>query len=53
MRIIKTTLVAGLIAIFATFSSFAEKVKMDLVVDALAVLTIANFVLFILFVLGE
>ena len=27
MRIIKTTLVAGLISIFATFSSFAEKVK--------------------------
>ena len=27
MKIIKTTLVAGLISIFATFSSFAEKVK--------------------------
>ena len=27
MRMIKTTLVAGLISIFATFSSFAEKVK--------------------------
>ena len=27
MRIIKTTLVAGLISLFATFSSFAEKVK--------------------------
>jgi glycine betaine/proline transport system substrate-binding protein len=27
MRIIKTTLVAGLISILATFSSLAEKVK--------------------------
>ena len=27
MRIIKTTLVAGLISLFATFSTFAEKVK--------------------------
>ncbi len=27
MKIIKTTLVAGLISLFATFSSFAEKVK--------------------------
>ena len=27
MKIIKTTLVAGLISLFATFSTFAEKVK--------------------------
>ncbi len=27
MRIIKTTLVAALISLFATFSTFAEKVK--------------------------
>ena len=27
MKIIKTTLVAGLISLFTTFSSFAEKVK--------------------------
>jgi len=28
MRIIKTTLVAGLISLFATFSTFAEKLKL-------------------------
>ncbi len=30
MKIIKTTLVAGLISLFATFSSFAEKVKIEI-----------------------
>jgi hypothetical protein len=30
MRIIKTTLVAGLISLFATFSTFAEKVKLEI-----------------------